>query len=181
MVPAFFILAVVNIGLGLFFGAMQLSVTAFTVEHATPQLGGVLYGVMSVASLLGGLIYGARRWKFPPGRLLLGIAVYFAIAAAVLTLADTVGLLAGLLVLAGVAIAPMMVQSSVLTERKMESRLLTQAFTWMNSASAAGIAAAAAVSGTVIDSWGAAAGFRCAAIAALTIAAAAALGQRTLK
>lgn len=181
MVPAFFILAVVNIGLGLFFGAMQLSVTAFTVEHASPQLGGVLYGVMSVASLLGGLIYGAGRWKFPPGRLLLGIAIYFAVAAAVLTLADTVWFLAGLLVLVGGAVAPMMVLSSVLTERKMESRLLTQAFTWMNSASAAGIAAAAALSGTVIDSWGAPAGFGCAAIAALVIAAAAALGQRSLK
>jgi predicted MFS family arabinose efflux permease len=181
MVPAFFILLAVNLGLGLFFGSMQLSVTAFTVEHAVPQLGGVLYGVMSVASLLGGLAYGAGRWKCPPGRLLLGIAVYFAVAAALLTVADTVWSLAGLLVLAGGSIAPMMVLSSVLIERKMEPRVLTQAFTWMNSASAAGIAAAAALSGTAIDSWGAAAGFTFAAVAALVIAATAALGQRSLK
>jgi predicted MFS family arabinose efflux permease len=71
---------------------------------------------------------------------------------------------------------------SVLTERKMESRMLIQAVTWMNSASAAGIAAAAALSGTVIESWGGAAGFGCAAIAALVVAAAAAaFGQRSLK
>ena len=75
----------------------------------------------------------------------------------------------------------MLVLSSVLTERKMESRILTQAFTWMNSASAAGLAAAAALSGTAIDSWGAAAGFTCAAIAALIIAATTAVGQRSLK
>ena len=181
MVPAFFVLSAVNLGLGLFFGSMQLSVTAFTVEHAVPQLGGVLYGVMSVASLLGGLAYGAGRWKCPPGRLLLGIAVYFAVATALLVVADAVWFLAGLLVLAGAAIAPMMVLSSVLTERKMQPRMLTQAFTWMNSASAAGIAAGAALSGPVIDSRGAAAGFTCSAIAALIIAATAALGQRSLK
>jgi len=90
MVPAFFVLSAVNLGLGLFFGSMQLSVTAFTVEHAVPQLRGVLYGVMSVASLLGGLAYGAGRWKCPPGRLLLGIAVYFAAATALLVVADAV-------------------------------------------------------------------------------------------
>jgi predicted MFS family arabinose efflux permease len=180
MVPAFFILAVVNIGLGLFFGSMQLSVTAFAVEHAVPQLGGVLYSVMSLASLLGGLFYGARRWKFPPERLLLGIAGYLAVATAVLTVADTVWSLAALLIIVGVAIAPMMVLSSVLTERKMESWMLTQAFTWMNSASSAGIAAAAALSGTMIDSWGAAAGFGCVAIVAVVVAGTAALGQRSL-
>lgn len=151
-VPAFFTLLTVNIGLGLFFGSMQLSVTAFTVEHAFPQLGGVLYGAMSVASLLGGLIYGSRQWKCPPQRLLLGIAVYFAIATTLLTLADVVWTLAGVLVLVGVAIAPIMVLSAALTERKIESPMLTQAFTWMNSASAAGTAAGAALSGTVIDS-----------------------------
>jgi MFS family permease len=95
----------------MFFGSMQLSVTAFTVEHAIPQLGGVLYGVMSVASLLGGLITGTRRWKYRPERLLLGTAVYFAVATAILMVTDTVWSLAGLLALVGVAIAPMMVLS----------------------------------------------------------------------
>jgi hypothetical protein len=56
---------------------------------------------------------------------------------------------------AGVVIAPMMVLSSVLPERKIQPRMLTQAFTWMNSASAAGIAAAAAVCGAAIDFGGA--------------------------
>jgi len=181
LVPAFFTLLALNIGLGMFFGSMQLSVTAFTVEHAIPQLGGVLYGVMSVASLLGGLISGTRRWKCRPERLLLGTAVYFAVATAILTVTDTVWSLAGLLAMVGIAIAPMMVLSSALTERKMEPRILTQAFTWMNSASAAGIAAAAALAGTAIDSWGAAAGFTCVVIVALIIATTAALGQRSLK
>ncbi|HEY8699754.1 MAG TPA: hypothetical protein VIM08_02150 [Arthrobacter sp.] len=63
----------------------------------------------------------------------------------------------------------------------MEPRILTQAFTWMNSASTAGIAAAAALAGTAIDSWGAAAGFNCVVIVALIIATTAALGQRSLK
>jgi hypothetical protein len=85
---------------------MQVAVTLFTVEHGNPQLGGVLYGVMSVASLLGGLVYGFRQWKCPPGRLLLGILVYFAAATAILTVADTIPSLAGLLVLAGMRSLP---------------------------------------------------------------------------
>lgn len=85
-----------------------------------------------MARLLGGLISSTRRWKRRPERLLLGIAVYFAATTAILTVTDAVSSLAGLLVLVGIAIAPMMVLSSALTERKMEPRILTQAFTWMN-------------------------------------------------
>jgi MFS family permease len=47
----------------------------------------------------------------------------------------------------GGAIAPILIPSAVLLQRTIDPRVYTQASTWMNSASAAGIAVAAPVTG----------------------------------
>jgi hypothetical protein len=63
---------------------------------------------------------------------------------------------------------------SVVTEATVHQAVLTEAFSWLGSASAAGSAAAAAVSGWAIDSLGARGGF------ALTVVAAAAMTLQSL-
>jgi predicted MFS family arabinose efflux permease len=67
-------------------------------------------------------------------------------------------MLALALALPGLALAPYMVLSSVLAESRVEAAVLTQAFTWLNSGSAAGIAVGAALTGRVVDAhdphWG---------------------------
>ena len=55
------------------------------------------------------------------------------------------------LALPGLAIAPFQTLSAVLAESEVESAVLTQAFTWLNSGSAAGIALGAAFAGRVVD------------------------------
>ena len=58
----------------------------------------------------------------------------------------------------------------MLTERHVHQAVLTQAFTWLNSASAAGSAAAAALTGLAVDHFHARGGFTLAGVAALTMA-----------
>lgn len=54
-------LLAVNLALGVFFGSMQVSVSAFADVHHAASAAGLLYGLMSAASLLAGLAYGRHR------------------------------------------------------------------------------------------------------------------------
>jgi predicted MFS family arabinose efflux permease len=71
------------------------------------------------------------------------------------------------LALPGLAIAPFQTLSAVLAESEVEPAVLTQAFTWLNSGSAAGIALGAAFAGRVVDSHDAHFGFGVAVLATL--------------
>ncbi|MGW0416429.1 MFS transporter, partial [Streptomyces collinus] len=61
--------------------------------------------------------------------------------------------------LTGAAVPPHLVLFPLLTEAVVHRSVLTQAFSWLGSASAAGSAAAAAASGWAIDLLGARGGF----------------------
>jgi hypothetical protein len=67
------------------------------------------------------------------------------------------------IVLTGAAVPPVLVLLSVLAESTVHRAVLTQAFTWLNSAGAAGSAGAAALSGRAVDAFGATGGFALAA------------------
>src|SRR5581483_9804984 len=81
-------------------------------------------------------------------------------------------------VLTGLAIPLNLVLCSVLAEAAVHRAVLTQAFVWLNSASAAGSAAAAAAAGWAVSTYGAHGGFAVAAAAAGVMAALAAAGLR---
>jgi predicted MFS family arabinose efflux permease len=83
------------------------------------------------------------------------------------------------LALPGLAIAPFMVLSSVLAESRVPPAVLTQAFTWLNSGSAAGIALGAALAGNVVDAHEPRRGFTLALLAAATATIAAAAARST--
>ena len=63
----------------------------------------------------------------------------------------------------GGAIAPILIPSAVLLQRTTDPRVYTQANTWMNSASAAGIAVAAPLTGLAVQDGGWRLGFLIAA------------------
>ncbi|MEU8709384.1 MFS transporter [Streptomyces sp. NPDC048565] len=153
-------LLVVNLALGVFFGSMQVSVSAFADVHRASSAAGSLYGLMSAASLLAGLAYGRYRPNLPPAAQLPLILTFLACASLLPLLAGSPWQLGVALLLPGAGVAPCIVVSSVLVESVMDRSVLTQAFTWTNSASAAGIAVSAATVGRLVDGpGGARAGF----------------------
>lgn len=83
--------------------------------------------------------------------------------------------------LTGLAIPLILILCSVLAESAVHQTVLTQAFAWLNSASAAGSAGAAAVAGWAVDGRGAPGGFAAAAVAAALMAMLAVTGQRALR
>ena len=160
----------VNLTLGLYFGAMQVSVTAFAVEHGAADAAAPLYMVSNCAGLLAGWLYGLRRWHAAPQVQLALVAAGLTLACLPLLVADTFPGLGLALAVTGLAVPPILVLSSVLAAASVHRAALTQAFTWLNSASAAGSATAAALSGRAVDAYGAHGGFAIAAASASALA-----------
>ncbi|MEV7405339.1 MFS transporter [Streptomyces sp. NPDC091267] len=144
-------LLTVNLVLGVFFGSTQVSVSAFADVHHAAAAAGFLYGLMSAASLLAGLAYGRYRRSTPPAAQLPLILAFLACASLLPLLADAPWQLGLALLLPGAGVAPCIIVASTLVESVMDRSVLTQAFTWTNSACAAGIALSAAAVGRLVD------------------------------
>jgi MFS family permease len=174
----FLALVATNIGIGLFFGSMQVSVTAFAVDNGSPSLAGPLYAITSLVSLFAGFAYGARHWSMLPSKQFVLVLTGLTISTIPLLLADSPLALGLALALPGLAIAPIQTLSAVLTESEVAPTVLTQAFTWLNSGSAAGIALGAAFAGRAVDGHSAQYGFAIALLATATATAVALFRQR---
>jgi hypothetical protein len=176
--PGFAVLVGMTLAIGGFFGAMQISVTAFAVEHGAPGTAAALFTVSSCASLLAGWAYGLRRWRIAPRKQLAVAAAGLAVSCLSLLVAGSSLELAVGIALTGLTIPPVLVLCSVLAEAAVHPSVLTQAFVWLNSASAAGSAGAAAVVGWAVGTSGAHGGFAVAAMSAGVMALLALAGLR---
>jgi hypothetical protein len=179
--PGFAVLVGVNLAIGGFFGAMQISVTAFAVERGAAGSAAALFTLSSCASLLAGWLYGLRRWRVPARVQLAVAAAGLAVGCLPLLVAGSLFELGLDIALTGLAIPPILVLCSVLAEAAVHRAVLTQAFVWLNSASAAGSAGAAAAAGWAVGASGAGAGFAVAAVATGVMAVLAVAGLRALR
>ena len=179
--PGFVVLAGVNLAIGGFFGGMQISVTAFALEHGSAGIAAVLFTVSSCASLLAGWLYGLRQWRTVLRVQLAVAAGGLAIGCLPLLLARSPVELGFGVALTGLAIPPILILCSLLAEASVHRDVLTQAFAWLNSASAAGSAGAAAAAGWAVDAFGTHGGLAVAAIAAGAMAVLALAGLRALR
>ncbi|MFJ2091316.1 hypothetical protein ACIOEW_18895 [Streptomyces sp. NPDC087901] len=154
--------------------------TAFAVERGAAETAAPLYVLSNCAGLLAGWLYGLRRWRGAPQVQLAFMTAWLALSCLPLLAAGSCAELGlGLvLVVTGLAVPPVLVLSSVLTAASVDRAALTQAFTWLNSASAAGSAGAAAMSGRAVDASGAHGGFAIAAAATAAMAVLAAAHAR---
>jgi MFS family permease len=149
-------------------GVAQVAVPAFAEARGSTAAGGVLLAALSAGSLIGGLVYGARTWPGAlPGRLvvvLVGVGAGFA----TLALAESPPVLAALLLLTGLLIAPTGVIGSTLLDTVAPVGTVTEAFAAMVIGIVAGTAAGNALGGTIVES----ASYETAVLAAGAIAAA---------
>jgi hypothetical protein len=176
--PRFAVLAGVNLAIGGFFGAMQISVTAFAVEHRAAGTAAALFTVSGGAALLAGWLYGLRQWHTAARVQLAAVAAALAIGCLPLLVADSPVELGFSVALTGLAVPLVLVQCTVLAQAAVHRAVLTQAFAWLNSASAAGSAGAAAAAGWAVGTFGAHGGFAVAATATSVMAVLAVAGLR---
>jgi hypothetical protein len=176
--PGFALLVGVNLAIGGFFGAMQISVTAFAVEHGAAGTAAALFTVSSCAALLAGWLYGLRQWHTAARVQLAVVAAGLAIGCLPLLVAGSPVELGCSVALTGLAVPLILVQCTVLAEAAVHRAVLTQAFAWLGAASAAGSAGSAAAAGWAVGTFGARAGFAVAATAASVMAVLAVVGLR---
>jgi MFS family permease len=161
-------------------GIVQVAVPAFAAERGSAAAGGVLLAALSAGSLAGGLVYGARAWPGTPARRLAALMLALGAGVALLAAARSDVMLAALLALAGLLLAPATVVASTLLDTVAPPGTVTEAFSVMVMAIVAGSAAGNALGGALVDS----ASYEAAVLGAGGIAALGALcalaGQRSL-
>ena len=167
--PAFLLLALLNLAIGLYFGTMAISVSSFAVSHGVPGAAAPIIAASGLSGLLCGWFYGRQRHPAPARRQLVIATAYLACAALLLPLAPSAVWLGAAVAVTEAAVPPTLALLNVLTEKAVPPAALTQAFTWNNSASAAGSALAAFLAGRAADSRGASAALALAPAAGLVL------------
>ncbi|MFG3259455.1 MFS transporter [Streptomyces sp. NPDC048172] len=167
-VPGVRVLIAAMLGIGMVFGGLQISLTAFTESIGHPGLNGVMYGAFAGGNMIAAVIVGAVQWKRGPQRRLLTGYPVLVLAAVSLAVAAQLGpwavLLGAIGTLTGLCIAPCMITCFTLVETLVPAGARTEAFTWLTGAIALGQAAGSTVAGQLADQAGAESGFLAPAI-----------------
>jgi MFS family permease len=141
--------------LGAMFSAIELSTVAFASEQGHKPVAGVVLGVYALGSAVGGLWYGSRHWRAPlPRRFTVTLGC---MAAGVATFWFQPGLatLFAAIFVAGLAIAPTLINGYSLIEYHAAPGRRTEGMTWLSSAISVGVATGSALAGRLIDAAGA--------------------------
>lgn len=153
--PGMPLLLAVAAGLTFAFGIVGVAVPAFASLHASEaaadSVAGLLLGVWGVGSVVGGVWFGTRRFAAP---LTTQWAVTLGAVAAGMTLlvaVRTVPLMAVVLVLGGLTLAPALTVENALVARIAPTGMVNEAYTWVATIAFAASAAGAAVAGVAVD------------------------------
>ncbi len=151
--------AVASIALGMIFGGMEVVVVAFAEGTGVLRYTGVILMVWAVGSLVAGVVTGAVAWRSGPARRFRIGAVALAVSTVPLLFLDRPVLVAGVLMLSGMAIAPTLIASVGVIQGAVPTTRLTESLAWSSTGLATGLAAGAAVLGQLIDLYSWRAGF----------------------
>lgn len=149
--PGIWILAGASAGFGFSNGAMVLALTAFGNSHDSAEIVGPLLSIQAVASMIGGIWFGARRWRSPVDQQYPRFNLLLALGLAPLILVPSVAVMGGLMILAGLAIAPATAIEYVLVDRIAPPGTSTEAFGWVITAAVLGSGIGAALAGSVVN------------------------------
>jgi MFS family permease len=158
--PAMRTLVMVLIAVGVLLGADEVAVVAAAKALDSTTAAAPLLAIWGVGSFAGGLLAarlggGART----AAGLALVLAALTAGHLALIPAAGSVALLAGVLLLAGAAIAPTEATIYAMVDHATPAATMTEAFAWLATAMAIGGAVGAAGAGLLVDRAGPTAGF----------------------
>jgi MFS family permease len=158
-------------------GVIDVTVVAFADHRGERSAGGVLLAVFCAGAVAGALLYGARRWR---GGAAAQLAVVLGLGTALLAplaAAESLLVLAALLIVAGAPSAAQWSAASLTLDAASGGSAGAEAYTWLSAANSVGLAAGSALAGSLIESSGTDAAFLSAS-AATAVAAAVVLARR---
>lgn len=180
MRPGLLVVSLTMLGAGAVFGSVEVTVIAYADELGAPAWAGAILAVYAGGSLLAGLAYGARQWRRALGRRFLLAAVIFGAAATMLLAVNSLPLLAVVMFVSGMSISPVLIGGTSLIDSLMPPGTLTEGLAWVSTGLILGVTVGAALSGPIIDAFGAQRAFVLPAMAGLSTGVIALAGSRWL-
>lgn len=154
--PGIPLLAGPVLGIGVVFGTIQVSLTAFAAEHGAPGSAGLLYGVFAFASMIAGFVYGSLTWHRDAHTRLTAALSFLALTGLLLALPDGVVPMGALIVVPGLAVSPILISTSTLLHRVAPPHMLTESFAIVfGTANAIGVAVGSYIAGHAVEIAGA--------------------------
>lgn len=145
--------------LGAMFVTVDLSSVAFATELGHRPLAGLILGTYALGSAIGGLWYGSRSWRAPAGRRFIVTAALVVVGATSFIFMPNLYALDGACLIAGLAIAPTIIAGYAILERQALPHRQTEAMAWLGSTISVGVACGSAITGHLLDAYGAKAGY----------------------
>ncbi|MDX6723064.1 MAG: hypothetical protein QOD73_1468 [Solirubrobacteraceae bacterium] len=137
--------------LGFCFGAMEVTLPAFSEDMATRAWAGVLLAVWSFGSLTGGLLYGARADTLPLAPTFVRLSLVLPLTFLPLAASPSIVVMPALCLLAGLSIAPLLASGNQLIGDVAPTGALTEAYTWPITALVIGVAGGNAIAGVLVE------------------------------
>jgi MFS family permease len=156
--------------LGAALGAIDVALPAFGVEHGSRSIAGIAIAFLALGSAAAGVFYGIRQ-PSDVRRAYLWLIAALPFGLALLAVADSTLTLFLLCPIAGALIAPLTAAENELTALVVPAGTVTEAYAWIITATAGGIAIGAAAGGIIVE----ASSWRTALIAAAATALAGAI------
>ncbi|MFR9775886.1 MFS transporter [Micromonospora sp. MS34] len=148
-VPRFTVMVAGVIGVGAAVGSIAVAVTGYAEAVGDRRLSGWLLAAQAAGALAGGLLYTRAR-PGGPGRLPL-LAAGLAAGYLPLLLAPGPVPMAGLLMVSGLALPPVLTAIFLTAERLAEPGTVAEAFAWVATAFVIGSAAGSALAGPLVS------------------------------
>ena len=152
-------LALVCLTLGALFGAAEVTTVAFAEEQGRRWVAGWLLAAWSFGSLVAGLVTGAIAWRSGPEHRLRWGSAAMALAMVPLPFIGSVPLMAVVLLVGGLSIAPTLIGTMTMVEQHVPSGRLTEGMAILHTGIVAGVAPGASIAGLVVDRSGASAAY----------------------
>jgi MFS family permease len=179
--PGIRTLVLTTLPMGFCFGAMEVTLPAFSEDQGFRSLAGVLVATWSLGSAAGGLAYGARSWTGVPGRRYARLAALLPLGYLPLAAAPSIEAMFLLALLAGVCIAPTLTAGNQIAGDVAPVGAETEAYTWPITSLVVGLALGNVAAGAIVEASGWQTAFLVSAGGATLSALLAALRWRTLQ
>jgi MFS family permease len=137
--------------LGFCFGAMEVTLPAFSEAEASRAWAGVLLAVWSLGSAAGGLWYGAHAEGLRLGPTYARLVAFVPLTFLPLAATPSIVVMPVLCLIAGVAIAPVLAAGNQLAGEVAPPGAVTETYAWPITALVAGIAAGNAAAGGLVE------------------------------
>jgi predicted MFS family arabinose efflux permease len=144
-------LVIVMVGLGGLFGGVEVVTVAFAKAEGSAAAAGWLLASMAAGSLIAGLVTGAVTLRQRPAVRVRWGATALTASVAPLPFLPGLALVAAVLFLAGLAIAPTLVAAVSMVEQTVPPARLTEGIAWVTAGIVSGVAPGSAIAGVVVD------------------------------